>query len=334
MLRPLNSVESGLQGRRALVTGAGGFIGSHLTERLLHLGCQVRALVRYNSRNHVGYLTHLSHPALEIVAGDICDAQFSRDLVKGCQDVYHLAALIGIPYSYVAPQNYIAVNVGGTGNLLAAAQDTGVERFLQTSTSEVYGSAQCEPMDERHPLHPQSPYAATKVGADQLALSYHLSFGLPVTVIRPFNTYGPRQSLRAVLPTICSQALSGSQIRLGSTDTYRDLTYVEDTCAGFTMAAASSRTVGETVNLGFGQTIQIGALVQTVSQALNKPLSVIEEDQRKRPAGSEVNRLISDNRKAADLMDWRPLIPLTDGVGEFLNWLRQNQPDRVNQYVR
>lgn len=316
-----------------LVTGAGGFIGSHLTERLLASGSKVRALVHYNSRNHKGHLDGCEHPDLEVISGDVCDAHLMRSLVDGCAYVFHLAALIAIPYSYHAPASYVGVNVGGTLNLLHASQDLGVKRFLQTSTSEVYGSAQFVPMSEGHPLRPQSPYAATKVGADQLAASFFYSFGTPVTIVRPFNTYGPRQSLRAVLPTVCLQALRSHRLQLGNINSTRDLTFVDDTCAGFLHAATSPKALGETINLGLGKSYSVEEIVQMVARILGKELTIEVDAQRLRPAASEVDRLLSDNRKAGELLDWEPSIGIEQGLESMLAWLRDNQGQNASSYA-
>lgn len=327
MIRPIDERERSLAGKTVLVTGAGGFIGSHLTERLLAAGCKVRGLVRYNSRNDAGFLEGTDHPNLEIVRGDICDEPLLRKYTLDCELVFHLAALIAIPYSYHAPSSYVDVNVRGTLNLLNACRDNGVGRIFQTSTSEVYGSAQRVPMDEDHPLHPQSPYAATKVAADQLALSYYCSFDTRVTVIRPFNTYGPRQSTRALLPTICLQALRGSSLQLGNTSSQRDMTFVDDTCAGFLYAATSPETIGEVVNLGVGQTHGVLEIVDSVATILGKSLVVETDASRLRPAKSEVTRLLSDNQKAKRMMNWSPSVSLTTGLRALLDWLKE-QPYR------
>lgn len=330
-MRNLNDLEKSLSGKTVLVTGAAGFIGSHLTERLLAAGCRVRALVRYNSKGSSGFLKDA--PGLEILYGDVMDAPFCLHAMQGCQMVFHLAALIGIPYSYVAPDSYVNVNIQGTLNLLQASRTLGLERFVQTSTSEVYGSAQSLPMSELHPLHPQSPYAATKVGADQLAHTFYLCFGLPVTIVRPFNTYGPRQSLRAVLPAICAQALKGSRLQLGNLEARRDLTHVEDTCAGFLHAAASERANGAIVNLGYGEAYSIQELVDRVGALLQKKLTVEVEPQRLRPASSEVDHLLSDNRLAAELMAWEPVINLDSGLASLLDWLRLESHQKLEYAV-
>lgn len=324
----LKSKEQQLAATTSLVTGAGGFIGSHLVQRLVRAGSNVRALVRYNSRNATGFLDELSdqeRAKVEIFHGDICDSGLVYEAVKGCDYVFHLAALIGIPYSYVAPQSYVDVNVQGTLNVLNAARAHGVTRVLQTSTSEVYGSAQYVPMDEAHPLHPQSPYAATKVGADQLAMSYHLSFGLPVTVVRPFNTYGPRQSTRAVVPTVCVQAMQGDSLMLGNLTALRDLTYVEDTCSGFLHAAVSSEAIGEVVNLGTGDAVSVQQVVDQVASILGKTLHIKTDPARIRPEASEVTRLVSNNAKAKAKLQWEPEVGLESGLRSLLEWLGRNE---------
>jgi NAD dependent epimerase/dehydratase len=290
-----------------LVTGAAGFIGSHLVEELLHRGQRVRAFVRYTSGGRAGWLEDVPpdlRPGLEVFRGDIRDARAVRQAASGCTRIYHLAALIGIPYSYLAPDSYVEVNVQGTLNVLNAARDLGTERTVVTSTSEVYGTARYTPIDEEHPLQAQSPYAATKLGADHLAVSFHLAFGLPVTVVRPFNTYGPRQSARAVIPTIIGQALAGDAIRLGNLDPVRDLVYVADTVAGFLAVADSPACVGRVTNLATGAGVRVAELVERVLRLVGRRLPVIETEERKRPEASEVYRLIGSAQAAADLAGW------------------------------
>jgi NAD dependent epimerase/dehydratase len=312
---------------RVLITGAGGFIGSHLCELCLQEGAQVRAFVRYNSRNDWGMLEDLGQRKLnqmEIVAGDLRDADAVRRAVSGCNYVFHLGALIGIPYSYVNPSDVISTNVQGTLHVLNACLEAGVDRVIQTSTSEVYGTAQYVPMDELHPFHPQSPYAASKVGSDMLALSFYRTFGLPVTVLRPFNTYGPRQSVRAVIPTIITQALKSRQIRLGSLAPTRDLTFVTDTARGFVAAAASHVALGQTVQLGSNEEISVGQLVDLIAEILDKKLKVVPDSKRKRPRTSEVDRLFASNRRAAEWLNWRPSISLAEGLGRTVRWFQEN----------
>ena len=299
---------------KVLVTGAGGFIGSHLVERLVADGAEVRAFVEYDSRGSWGRLDEAAPEvidAVEIIAGDIRDSHAVRQAMSGCDTVLHLAALIGIPYSYLPPESYVDTNVTGTLNIVQAATDLGVARVVHTSTSEVYGTAQYVPIDETHPLNPQSPYAATKVGADQIALSYGRSFGTPVTVIRPFNTYGPRQSARAVIPTIITQlaahdpASGPATIRLGATAPTRDFTYVGDTVAGFLAAAKSDRAVGEVVNIGTNFEISVGDTACTIAELMGVRIEIETEDTRLRPDASEVERLWCNNAKAAELIGWQ-----------------------------
>ncbi len=310
--------------KKVLVTGAGGFIGSHLTEALLRQGAAVTALVHYNSRHRYGWLEQVP-PELgksaNIVLGDVRDGYAVRKLMKGHDVVFHLAALIGIPYSYIAPEAYVETNIKGTLNILQAALETGVERLVHTSTSEVYGTARYVPIDEAHPLQGQSPYSASKIGADKLAESFWRSFSLPVVTVRPFNTYGPRQSSRAVIPTIISQALRSREIRLGSLDPVRDLTFVTDTAAGFIAAAEGDGLCGETIHLGSGKGISVGGLVEAVSSLLNQKLQVVTEEERTRPSGSEVLQLISNPLKASRLMGWSPRVSLKEGISRTITWM-------------
>jgi NAD dependent epimerase/dehydratase len=315
------------EGKPVLVTGGGGFIGSHLVERLVEVGARVRALVRYNSRNDWGLLELL--PAsikenLEIVAGDITDPFGTGRAVAGCELVFHLAALIAIPYSNIAPAQFVAVNCVGTLNLLEAARQHGIERFVHTSTSETYGTAQYTPIAEDHPLRAQSPYAASKIGADKLAESYHLSLGVPVAIIRPFNTYGPRQSARAVIPTIISQALSGEVIRLGSLTPVRDLSYVSDTVEGFIKMAESPRAVGEVINVGSGRAVSIGELAEKIVDLLGGGKDIVIADERVRPKDGEVMELLCDNRKARELLDWAPRVSLEEGLIRTISFVREH----------
>jgi len=322
-----------------LVTGADGFIGSHVVEELVARGAAVRAFVMYNSFNAWGWLDHVpasTRRAIEVVAGDIRDAGCIRQAMRGCRGVLHLAALIAIPFSYVAPEAYLETNVRGTLNLLLAARELGIERFVQTSTSEVYGTAQSVPITEQHPLHAQSPYAASKTGADQLALAFHGSFGTPVTIIRPFNTYGPRQSARAVVPTIITQLLSGAaSVRLGALHPTRDLSFVRDTAKGLIAGIeAPANVVGEVINLGSGFEIAIGALAQEIAEVAGASLMVEQDPERLRPDKGEVERLWSDNSKAARLLGWRPEHAGRDGLrrglAETIAWFRN--PANLSAY--
>ena len=302
---------------RILVTGAGGFIGSHLVEHLVRDGHQVRALVRYNSAGSGGWLDHVGtdvRQGFECVWGDIRDPDSADSAVAGCQAVLNLAALISIPYPYKAPRSYIETNIVGTLNLLQAARRAEVVRFVQTSTSEVYGTAQSVPIDERHPLVGQSPYAATKIGGDELALSFHRSFGLPVVTLRPFNTYGPRQSTSAVIPTVIAQVAAGREtIRLGALDPTRDFSFVADTVSGFVAALASHNCLGETINLGTGHEISIRAMVEVVCEVMGRKVEISEDSQRLRPENSEVERLVAANDKARRLLLWQPDYGGTEG---------------------
>jgi dTDP-glucose 4,6-dehydratase len=311
----------------ALVTGADGFIGSHLAEALLRAGRRVRALVWYNARASWGWLEEArrrGEPNLEVVLGDVTDPYQMMQVVEDCDTVFHLAALIGIPYSYQAPASYVNTNVLGTLHLAQAARKHSVRRFIHTSTSEVYGTARYVPMNEEHPLQGQSPYSASKIGADKVVESFHRSFGLPAVTVRPFNTYGPRQSARAVIPTIIAQALRGPEVRLGSLDPVRDLTYVSDTAAGFIAAAEADAAVGRVINLGTGEGVSIGQLAQMVLEVIGGEHRIVHEESRVRPADSEVMRLISDNRLAREILGWRPLTPLREGLQRTVEWVRRN----------
>ena len=321
-------------GKKILVTGAGGFIGSHLVEALLSEGHAVRAFVRYNSNARRGWLEDVrpSHPErLETFFGDITDARAVEEAAAGCAVIYHLAALIGIPYSYVAPASYVSVNVTGTLNVLEAARRHGVERLLVTSTSEVYGTALFTPITEEHPLQGQSPYSATKIGADHLALSYHRAFGLPVTVVRPFNTYGPRQSMRAVIPTIISQALFGDAIHIGSRDPVRDMVFVEDTAQGFLALADSSDCVGKVTNLATGVAITVGELIEQIQLIVGRQLPVIEAEERKRPGASEVFKLLGSALRAKERANWVPRVSLLDGLTKTVAWFRQHSDPALSR---
>jgi NAD dependent epimerase/dehydratase len=311
-----------------LVTGAGGFIGSHLVERLVELGARVRAVVRYNSRNDWGLLESLPPSVksrVEVCPGDITDPFWTLRTAEGCEVIFHLAALIAIPYSYIAPEQFVAVNCTGTLNLLEAARRLGVELFVYTSTSETYGTAQYTPIDEKHPLQGQSPYAASKIGADKLVESYHLSFGIPAAILRPFNTYGPGQSARAVVPTIISQGLDGDTIRLGLVTPRRDLNYVKDTVAGFIKIAESPAAIGEVINVGSGTAISIKELADRIIGLLGGNKQVIHDEVRVRPPASEVMELLCDNRKAQALMGWQPRVSLEEGLQETIKFIRDHR---------
>ena len=314
--------------KTVLVTGAGGFIGSHLTERLVRDGHSVRALVRYNGRDDRGHLDRLPADvadAIEVVRGDLKDPEAVRKAVAGRAWVFHLGALIAIPYSYQNPLDVVQTNVLGTTHVLDACRDgAGLERVVLTSTSEVYGTAQYVPIDEKHPLRGQSPYAASKIGADALGESYHRAFGLPVAVLRPFNTFGPRQSARAIVPTIISQALTRPVVKLGSLDPRRDLTYVKDTVAGFVAIAGCDAAVGRVVNVGRGDDLTIGQLVERVAARLGRPLRVEADPQRVRPSASEVGRLLAGNALARELMGWAPKYTLDEALDETIAWVRDN----------
>ncbi|HPS61838.1 MAG TPA: SDR family NAD(P)-dependent oxidoreductase [Bacteroidales bacterium] len=313
-----------LQNKCVLVTGGAGFIGSHLTEMLVARTSKVRVLVHYNSSDRLGWIDHLpadKRDALEIFKGDIRDPNGVREAMKGCQVVFHLAALIGIPYSYHSPDTYVDTNVKGTLNVLQAARHLGLERVIHTSTSEVYGTAQFVPITEEHPVSPQSPYAATKASADFLALSFHRSFGTPVTVVRPFNTYGPRQSTRAIIPSIVTQLISGhDRIRLGSLHPTRDLTFVNDTAMGFFLAAGCDQAIGEVVNLGTGNEISVGDLARKIAGMLGREIHIESDGDRIRPEKSEVERLCAGFHKMHDLSGWKAVTSLDDGLRQTIAW--------------
>ena len=311
---------------QVLVTGAGGFIGSHLTERLCALGARTRALVRYGSSGTAGWLDRSPvRDDVEIVAGDLRDRDSVARAMRGVDVVFHLGALIGIPYSYEAPDAYVQTNVVGTLNVLQAARSAGTARVVHTSTSEVYGSAQYVPIDERHPLRGQSPYSASKIGADKLAESFFLSFETPVVTVRPFNTYGPRQSTRAVIPTIITQCLAGDVVRLGHLTPTRDLTFVADTVEGFLAAAASPAAVGRTINLGNGREIAVGQLANRIAGQLHRTVRIECTEERQRPEGSEVDRLLADNALARDLLGWAPRVGLDEGLRRTIEWMEAHR---------
>lgn len=320
--------------KKVLITGADGFIGSHLTETLLEEGYDVKAFTYYNSFNSWGWLDTLSKDKLkeiEVFTGDIRDPNGVREAMKGADEVFHLAALIAIPFSYHSPDSYVDTNIKGTLNVLQAARDLGAERILVTSTSEVYGTAQYVPIDELHPYQGQSPYSATKIGADRLAESFYRSFNMPISIVRPFNTYGPRQSARAVIPTIITQLLSGeTEIKLGSLTPTRDFNFVKDTARGFIEIAKSDRTIGEEINIATQDEISIGRLAEEMIRQINPNAKIVCDDQRLRPDKSEVNRLLGSNEKIKKLTDWSPSYTFEEGIRETIEWFRK--PENLAKY--
>lgn len=311
-------------GKSVLVTGAGGFIASHLVERLVAEGARVRAFVRYNSRNDPGMLRLIPADAfsqIEIMQGDLRDNEAVRNAVKGVDTIFHLGALIAIPYSYVNPREVIDVNIMGTLNVLMAARDSGTRRVVHTSTSEVYGTAQYVPIDEKHPLQGQSPYSASKIGADRIAESFYRSFDVPVATLRPFNTFGPRQSARAVIPTIITQALTRDEVKLGSLEPSRDFTFVADTVEGFLRVASADNALGEEINLGNDNTIRIGDLAEKIFSIIGKTPKLIADLQRVRPGKSEVMKLWASNQKAKELIGWEPRVSLDEGLRLTVEWI-------------
>jgi NAD dependent epimerase/dehydratase len=313
--------------KKVLVTGAGGFIGSHLTEHLIELGANVKAFVRYNSRNDWGLLELLPREKrnkIEVVMGDLKDTDAVRQVVKGTDIIFHLGALIAIPYSYIHPGETIETNILGTLNVLMAAKENGIEKFIHTSTSEVYGTARYVPIDEGHPLQGQSPYSASKIGADKIAESFYRSFDLPIAIIRPFNTYGPRQSARAVIPTIITQTLTKGKIFLGSLHPTRDYTYVKDVVEGFIKVAESPKSVGEVINIGSNFEISIGDLTNKIISLIGKNAEIITDPARVRPQDSEVERLWCDNTKAKRLLGWDPTTTLDKGLKKTIEWISDN----------
>jgi NAD dependent epimerase/dehydratase len=323
-----------LAGKKVLVTGADGFIGSHLVEALQARGCEVRAFAFYNSFNSWGWLDTLAPEKLkrlDVFMGDVRDPNGVRAAMDGCQVVFHLAALIGIPFSYHSPDSYIDTNIKGTLNVLQAGRASGAERVLVTSTSEVYGSAQYAPIDEKHPYQGQSPYSATKIGADRLAESFYRSFDMPITIVRPFNTYGPRQSARAVIPTVITQLLSGErELRLGSTTPTRDFNHVSDTVQGFIALAESEKAIGEEVNIASGVEYSVGEIAQRLIARINPDARMIVEEERIRPEKSEVVRLLGDNRKIRALTGWQPRYDMDAGLRETVEWFRK--PENLGRY--
>lgn len=313
-------------GRRVLVTGAGGFIGSHLCERLVELGASVRAFAEYNSLGSWGWLDESPRRSdLDVILGDVRDTDSVASACSGVDTVFHLAALIAIPFSYEAPLAYLQTNAVGTANVLRAVQRAGCRLAVHTSTSEVYGTARYVPIDEQHPLHAQSPYAASKVAADKVAESFHLSFGVPVTTLRPFNTYGPRQSARAVIPTIVTQVLDGRAVTLGNTTPTRDFTFVTDTVDAFVRIADCEAAVGRVVNAGSGKEISVGALVDRIEAVLDRPAHVEQDPERVRPARSEVERLCADASLARELLRWKPTVELDEGLRTTAAWIADNR---------
>lgn len=323
-----------LEGKRVLVTGADGFIGSHLVEALIARGCDVRAFVYYNSFNSWGWLDTVPTEVqrrLDVFAGDIRDPNGVRKAIEGCDVVFHLAALIAIPFSYHSPDSYVDTNIKGTLNVLQAARAAGTQRVLVTSTSEVYGTAQYAPIDEKHPFQGQSPYSATKIGADRIAESFWRSFDAPVVIVRPFNTYGPRQSARAVIPTIITQLLSGErELHLGSLTPTRDFNYVLDTVEGFISLAEADGAVGQEVNIATGQEHTIGDVARALVAELNPQARIVEKEERLRPENSEVFRLIGDNTKIRSLTDWEPRHDLQAGLRETVDWFKR--PENLSRY--
>lgn len=317
-----------LKNKKILITGADGFIGSHLTEKLVALGANVTALVEYNSFNSWGWLDSIDgniKKNIEIISGDIREYDNVKRMIKGKDVVFHLAALIAIPYSYLSPMAYVKTNVEGTTNVLEACRDYSVEKIVHTSTSETYGTALYVPIDENHPMQGQSPYSASKISADKMAESYYNSFDLPVATIRPFNTYGPRQSARAVIPTIISQILAGKkEIKLGSLTPTRDFNYVNDTAEAFIKIAESDNTIGQVINAGTNNEISIGDLVKKIITLTGKDVRIICDDERLRPEKSEVNRLLADNTKIKNLTTWSPQYSLDEGLKETIDWISQN----------
>ena len=316
---------------KVLVTGADGFIGSHLTEALLAEGYMVRALSQYNSFNDWGWLEGINNPDLEIVTGDVRDPNFCRHITEGCSTVYHLAALIAIPYSYVAPDSYVDTNIKGTLNMCQAARDCGVKRLVVTSTSEVYGTARYVPIDEKHPRQPQSPYSATKIGADAIAMSFYNAFGLPVVIARPFNTYGPRQSARAIIPTIITQIANGArEIKVGDLTPTRDFNFVKDTAAGFIALGRAEGIEGKEINIATGTEVSMRQTLETIADIMGEKVDYVGDPARWRPSGSEVFRLCGDNTLITSLTDWRPRYDLEAGLRETVEWF--TKPENLAKY--
>ena len=317
--------------KKVLVTGADGFIGSHLTEMLLEQGYKVRALSYYNSFNDWGWLEGTQHPELEVVTGDVRDPHFCKHITKEIDIVFHLAALIAIPYSYVAPDSYVDTNIKGTLNICQAAKENGVKKVLVTSTSEVYGTSQYVPIDENHPKQPQSPYSATKIGADAIAMSFYNAFQLPVVIVRPFNTYGPRQSARAIIPTIISQIAAGKkEIKLGDLTPTRDFNFVKDTCRGFIELSVCDEAIGQEVNIASNFEISMREILEMIAQIMKSDVKFIEDEERKRPKNSEVFRLWGDNSKIKKLTGFSPNYSIEDGLKETIDWFLNE--DNLKKY--
>ncbi len=316
---------------KVLVTGADGFIGSHLTEALLNEGYEVRALSQYNSFNNWGWLEDVSNSRLEVVTGDVRDPNFCRHISDGCDTVYHLAALIAIPYSYVAPDSYVDTNIKGTLNMCQAARDCGVKRLVVTSTSEVYGTAKYVPIDEKHPRQPQSPYSATKIGADAIAMSFYNAFNLPVVIARPFNTYGPRQSARAIIPTIITQIANGArEIKVGDLTPTRDFNFVKDTAAGFIALGQAEGIEGRDINIATGMEVTMRETLEMIAEIMGEKVDYVVDPARLRPSGSEVFRLCGDNSLIKSLTDWSPRYDLRAGLRETIEWF--TKPENLAKY--
>jgi NAD dependent epimerase/dehydratase len=325
----INNMED--KSKRILVTGADGFIGSHLTDMLLSQGYKVRALSYYNSFNNWGWLEGNNSNNLEVVSGDVRDPNFCRHITEGCETVFHLAALIAIPYSYVAPDSYVDTNIRGTLNMCQAARDTGVKRIVVTSTSEVYGTARYVPIPETHPRQPQSPYSATKIGADAIAMSFYNAFNLPVVIARPFNTYGPRQSARAIIPTIISQIASGvHSIKVGDLRPTRDFNYVEDTCRGFIALGSAVGIEGQEINIATGTEISMGDTLKLIAELMGADVEYVVDKARLRPTNSEVMRLCGDSTKIQQLTGWKPEVTLAEGLKRTIDWF--TNPSNLKHY--
>jgi NAD dependent epimerase/dehydratase len=318
--------------KKVLVTGADGFIGSHLTEMLVSKGYHVKALSQYNSFNNWGWLENVScKNDVEILSGDIRDPHYCKAISRDVEIIFHLAALIAIPFSYLAPDSYVETNIKGTLNICQAAKENEISRLIHTSTSEVYGTAQYVPIDEKHPLQPQSPYSATKIAADAMAMSFYNSFNLPVTIARPFNTYGPRQSARAIIPTIITQiALGKKEIKLGDLSPTRDFNYVEDCCRGFIMIAESDKTIGETINIGSNSEISINDTLKLIKELMSSDATFVNDEQRERPKKSEVFRLWCDNKKINELVGYKPQTNIRDGLKKTIDWI--TEPENLKIY--